>query len=165
MVCDGGKIKLEHLVLKPIRYQHHHLNFKESLENGLIPKGLKINKQPAIKPVTEEFFEKWNAMLLDAEKTLVQLLLRESLQVVKKLDEKMVREIKKVHPNDVREKRIQFENQYKNYKKKLEFRKVRKWKKVEEKQAILEQEKFKRDNVNRVVQSSITIKFPTNNRN
>ena len=58
MVCDGGKIKLEHLVLKPIRYQHHHLNFKESLENGLIPKGLKINKQPAIKPVKEEFFEK-----------------------------------------------------------------------------------------------------------
>ena len=77
----------------------------------------------------------------------------------------MVSEIKKVHPNDVREKRIQFENQYKNYKKKLEFRKVRKWKKVEEKQAILEQEKFKRDNVNRVVQPSITIKFPTNNRN
>ena len=96
MVCDGGKIKLEHLVLKPIRYQHHHLNFKESLENGLIPKGLKINKQPAIKPVTEEFFEKWYAILLDAEKTLVQLLLRESLQVVKKLDEKMVSEIKKV---------------------------------------------------------------------
>ena len=96
MVCDGGKIKLEHLVLKPIRYQHHHLNFKESLENGLIPKGLKINKQPAIKPVKEEFFEKQNAILLDTEKTSVQLLLRESLQVVKKLDEKIVSEIKKV---------------------------------------------------------------------
>ena len=38
-------------------------------------------------------------------------------------------------------------------------------KKVEEKQMILEQEKFKRDNLNGAVQSSITIKFPTNSRN
>ena len=56
MVYDGGTIKLEHLVQKSIRYQHHHLNYKKSLENGLIPKGLKNNKQPVIKPVTEDFF-------------------------------------------------------------------------------------------------------------
>ena len=68
-----------------IRYQHHHLNYKESLENGLIPKGLKINKRPAIKPVTEDFFEKWNTILLDAKNSLVQLLLSESLQIVKNL--------------------------------------------------------------------------------
>ena len=43
---DGSTIKLEHLVQKSIRYQHHHLNYKGSLENGLIPKGLKI-KRPA----------------------------------------------------------------------------------------------------------------------
>ena len=52
MVYDGGTIKLEHHLKKSIRYQYHHLNYKESLENGLIPKGLKINKRPAIKPVT-----------------------------------------------------------------------------------------------------------------
>ena len=67
MIYDGGIIKLEHFVQKSIRYEHHHLNYKESLENGLIPKGLKINKRPAIKPVTEDFFEKWNTILLDAE--------------------------------------------------------------------------------------------------
>ena len=65
-------------------------------------------------------------------------------------------ETKKIHPNDIREKRIQFENQYKNNKKKIEFRTIRKWKKVEEKQVILEQEKIKSNNVNRTVQSSIT---------
>ena len=43
MVYDGGTIKPEHLVQKLIRYQHHHFNYKESLEDGLIPKGLKIN--------------------------------------------------------------------------------------------------------------------------
>ena len=59
MVYDGGgTIKLEHLVQKSIRYQHHHLNYKGSLENGLISKGLKIKKQTAIKPLTENFFEK-----------------------------------------------------------------------------------------------------------
>ena len=68
---DGGTIKLEHLVQKSIRYQHHHLNYKGSLQNGLIPKGLKI-KRPAKKPVTEDFFEKCNIILLDAENSLVQ---------------------------------------------------------------------------------------------
>ena len=60
------------------------MNYKESLENGLIPKGLKINKQPAIKSVTEDFFKKWNTILLDVKSSLVQSLLGESLQVVKK---------------------------------------------------------------------------------
>ena len=143
MVYDGGTIKLEHLVQKSIRYQHHHLNYKESLENGFIP-------------VTEDLFEKWNTILVDPENSLVQLLLSKSLQVVKKLDEELDSEIKNIHPNDVREKRIEFENQYENYKKKLEFRRIRKWKKVEEKQVILEQEKIKSDNVNGTVQSSIT---------
>ena len=55
MIFDGGTIKLEHLVQKSIRYQHHHLSYKESLENGLMPKGLKINKRPAIKPMTKTF--------------------------------------------------------------------------------------------------------------
>ena len=87
---------------------------------------------------------------------IVQLSLRESFHVVKKLDEELESEIKKIHRNDVREKRIQFENHKKNYKKKLEFRRIRKWKKVEEKQVILEQEKIKSDNVNGTVQSSVT---------
>ena len=58
MVYDGITLKLEHLMQKSIRYQHHHLRYKESLNNGLIPNGLKINKKPAIRPVSEDFFEK-----------------------------------------------------------------------------------------------------------
>ena len=60
--------------------------------------------------MTEDFFEKWNTILSDAKNSLVQLLLSESIQIVKKLDEELDSEIKKVHPNDFREKRIRFEN-------------------------------------------------------
>ena len=45
MVYDGGTIKLEHLIQKSIRYEHHYLNYKASLEKGLIPNGLKISNK------------------------------------------------------------------------------------------------------------------------
>ena len=162
-----GTIKLKHLVQKLIRYQDHHLNYKGSLENGLVKglKRLKINKRPAIKLVTVGFFEKWHTILLDAENGLVQLLLSESLKVVKKLDEELDSEYKEIRPNIFKEKQIQFENKYENYKKKQEFRRICKWKKFEEKQVILEQEKVKSNNVNGTVQSSITESNPTNNKN
>ena len=44
VVYDGITSKLEHLIQKSIRYQHHHLNYKGSLENVLIPNGLNIKK-------------------------------------------------------------------------------------------------------------------------
>ena len=77
---------MEHSIQRSIRYQHHHLNCKESLENGLITNGLKINKRQAIKPVSEKFLEKWNTILITAKQDLVKLLLRESLQLVDSLD-------------------------------------------------------------------------------
>ena len=36
IVYDGITLRLEYLIQKSIRYQPHHLNYKESLENGLI---------------------------------------------------------------------------------------------------------------------------------
>ena len=122
----------------------------------MIPKGLKINNRPAIKPKTENIFEKWNTLLLDVENSLVQLLLSELLQVVNKFDEELDSEIKKIHPNVVREKQIHLENYYENYKKKLELSRIRRWKKVAQKQVILEEEKIKSDNINGTLQPSIT---------
>ena len=60
--------------------------------------------------MTVGFFEKWHTILLDAENGLVQLLLSESLKVVKKLDEELDSAYKEIHPNIFKEKRIQFEN-------------------------------------------------------
>ena len=54
--------------------------------------------------MTEGFFEKWSTILSDSGNGLVQLLLSESLQVMKKPDKELDSEIKKIHPNAVREK-------------------------------------------------------------
>ena len=45
--------------------------------------------------MTEGFFEKWNTILSDSGNGLVQLLLSESLQVVKKLDKELDSELRK----------------------------------------------------------------------
>ena len=109
IVYDGITLKLEYLIQKSIRYQPHHLNYKESLENRLIQNGLKINKRPAIKPVSESFFERWNTMLFTAEKDLVKLLLSESLDVVDSLDKALDKEIRKINPINGAEKKERME--------------------------------------------------------
>ena len=106
IVYDGITLKLEYLIQKLIRYQPHHLNYKESLENGLIQNGL---KRPAIKPVSESFFERWNTMLFTAEKDLVKLLLSESLDVVDSLDKALDKEIRKINPINGAEKKERME--------------------------------------------------------
>ena len=62
---------LERLLQKSLRYQHHQKNYEKSLETGIIPKGLKVKKVPAFQPVSEDFFIKWEAILYNAEKTLL----------------------------------------------------------------------------------------------
>ena len=66
---------LERLLQKSLRYQHHQKNCEKSLETGIIPKGLKIKKVPAFHPLSEDFFIKWEEILYNAEKILVELLL------------------------------------------------------------------------------------------
>ena len=105
MVYDGITLKLEHLIQKSIRYQHRHLSYKESLDNGLIPNGLKINKKPAIRPVSEDFFQKWNTILSIAEQDLVKLLLSKSLEIVDSLDKAFDEETRKINPIKVAEKK------------------------------------------------------------
>ena len=105
MVYDGITSKLKHLIQKSIRYQHHHLNYKGSLENVLIPNGLTIKKRPAIKPVSEDFLEKWNTILFTAGQDLVKLLLSEPLEIVVSLDKALDEEIPKISPINVAEKK------------------------------------------------------------
>ena len=114
------------------------LTYKASLEKGLIPNGLKVSKRPAIKPVTGDFLTKWTMILVNAETKLVELLLAESLQVVKELDKKLDSELKKSHPNHFKEKRLQTEIEQEQYKRKLELRRFHKWKKIEEKHVATE---------------------------
>ena len=52
---------------------------------GLILSGTKINKRPALESVTDEIEGQWNSLLHDAEKRLVKLLLKESENIVAKV--------------------------------------------------------------------------------
>ena len=70
-----------------------HLGCSKNLLKGLIPSGLKINKRPAFESVTDEFESRWNSVLYDAEKHLVKLLLKESKNVVAKVQSEIELEI------------------------------------------------------------------------
>ena len=81
------------------------MNYKGSLENGLVPNRLKNNKRPAIKLVSQKFFEKCNTILFTAEQDLLKLLLSDLLQVVDSLDKALDEEIRKINPMKVAEKK------------------------------------------------------------
>ena len=78
MVFSNGLEHLDRLLQKSLRYKHHYLNYQESLRRGLTPKGFRIRKYPAFEPVSDDAQIKWNEILYNAEKNLVELLLYES---------------------------------------------------------------------------------------
>ena len=66
------------LFQKSVRYKHHKENYLKSLEEGIVPRGLKLRKDPAFTPVSEDFKSKWDKVLWNAEINLLKLLLSES---------------------------------------------------------------------------------------
>ena len=72
---------LDWLFQKLLRYEHHAENYKLALDQQIIPFGLRINKAPAIQPISEDFNNHWNTILSDS---LVRLLLEETQKVVEK---------------------------------------------------------------------------------
>ena len=72
--------KLSHLdllVQKSLRYKHHKLNYIQSLEEGIIPSGLKIKKKLAFQQMSE-----WKSILYNAERNIVELLLYKAEKVI-----------------------------------------------------------------------------------
>ena len=139
MLYKNGNHQFSHLDLllqKSLRYQHHKENYLESLKRGIIPSGLKINKQPAIIPVSDDFNNKWNIILQNAEKKLVEVLLAESEKIIDTLEIQIGEEIKQVHPGNVAEKRKLIDKNYKEFKKRLERRRTRKWRKFQENEKV-----------------------------
>ena len=98
--------RLEHvgkLLQKSLRYKHHQLNYGKSLRCGVIPKGLRIRKDPALEPISDDFKIKWNGILSNVEKNLVELLLYESTKFVAKLEIDFNKELLNHHSNDYKE--------------------------------------------------------------
>ena len=61
-----------------LRYEHHREHYKNSLLNNITPYGLQLKKNTQIETVSKDFLVKWTNVLYEAERKLVQLLLKES---------------------------------------------------------------------------------------
>ena len=67
VIENDGLSHLDKRSKKSLRYKHQKENYLYSLEHWIIPSGLKINKKPALIPVSNDFTEKWNNILRSAE--------------------------------------------------------------------------------------------------
>ena len=131
-VLKDGTEHLDYLLQKSFRFEHVK-NYEESLKTGLIPNGLRMKKSAAITPVTENFHWKWQQVLYDAEKNLVELLLYEASQVVSKIQIDLDAEIRKINPNNYNQMYTDTKQKCYKYRLKLEVKRSKKWKNVREK--------------------------------
>ena len=104
----------------------------------LIPKGLKIKKRPASEPISKDFNIKWNNILRNAERNLVELLLNESLKVVERVELDLDLELKRVYPKNYEDKRLQLNQKHQKFQRNLDKHRLKKWNHIKQKEISLE---------------------------
>ena len=130
MVFSGGSLsRLDILLQKFTRCNHHQKNYEQNFVEGIVPTGLKLKKGSAFHPVSADFDLNWNNVLYDAEKKLVRLLLEESKKVITKIDTGVAIEIETKYPEPTREEREKIKRKYKNIEWILEVKRKKKWEK------------------------------------
>ena len=102
------------------------------MEEGIIPSGLKIKKKPAFQPVSEDFETKWNSILYNAERNIVELLQYEAEKVNAKMQVEIQAEVNEKNPEKFERKYAELEGQHSRFQRKLDQRRRKKWKKVKE---------------------------------
>ena len=133
MVLHGETLShLDLLVQKSLRYKHHKLNYIQSLEEGIIPAVLKIKKKPAFQPVSEDFEVKWNSILYNTERNIVELLLYEAEKVILKIQVEIQEEVNEKNPEKFERNYVELEGQHSRFQRKLGQRRRKKCKKVKE---------------------------------
>ena len=133
VLYEGATTTLDHLVQKSLRYKYKQ-NYIRSLEEGIIPTGLRINTKPGINTVSSDFHNNWKIIISKAEKNLVQLLLVELDKIIAKIDFEIQSHIKEYHPNNYHHKYELLQKKHNNYKKELSKRRNKRWKKFKENQ-------------------------------
>ena len=103
------------------------------MEEVIIPSGLKIKKKPAFQPVSEDFEAKWNSILYNAERNIVELLLYEAEKVIAKIQVEIQAEVNEKNPEKFERKYAELEGQHSRFQRKLDQRRRKKWRKVKEK--------------------------------
>ena len=82
---------------------------------------MRIKKCPAINSISDTFEEQWNFVLYDAEKKLVQLLLKESERIVNEIEIQIEIEISKDHIKTGSTKCKQLEEKHLKFRQQLEI--------------------------------------------
>ena len=136
VIENDGLSHLDLLLQKSLQYKHQKENYSYSLQHGIIPSGLKINKKPAFTPVSNDFTKRWNNILRSAEEKLVNLLLSESDNVIDDLQTKIKEGLQNKYANDVEESFRKLEKKHQEYKNKLTRKRDKKWKTLEKNREI-----------------------------
>ena len=100
---SGGFLsRLNILLQKFTRYNHHQKNYERKLLEGIVPTGLKLKKGPAFQPILADFDLNWDNVLYGAEKKLVKLLPEESRKKITKIDTGISIETETKYPETTR---------------------------------------------------------------
>ena len=76
--------------------------------------GITNQEKTAFLPVSKDFESKWNAILYEAEKNIIKLLMYESDQVIAKIEAEIQEELKIEDSNKFQKKINQLENKHAN---------------------------------------------------
>ena len=93
---------LNNLYNKKIWYDHPTENYKRRITEDESPCGLQINKNPGIQIISLDFFEKWNSVLRNAERQLIELLFTEAKVVSKAVEDRFDRKLREMIPENFR---------------------------------------------------------------
>ena len=164
MVFSRGLLsRLDILLQKFTRCNHHQKNYERSLLEGIVPTGLKLNKHPTFQPVSPDFDLNWNNVLYDAEKKLVELLLEESKKVITKIYTGIAIEMEMKYPETTQEEREKIKLKYKNVERKLEVKRNKKWEKFRSRES--NQNKQNKTHNTTSLQPELSTKIPSQNLN
>ena len=127
-------------------------------KTGLIPNGLKIKNSSAITPVSEDFNTKWNEVLYNAGKKLVELLLYESSKVIAKIQVELDLEVRKTDPENYDRIYEKLNAKHARFRRGLEERRGKKCEKVKaHKNVFREVRRRKLQNRNRKIPGIVKI--------
>ena len=82
--------------------------------------------------MSEDFEAKWNSILYNAERNIVELLLYEAEKVIAKIQVEIQAEVNEKNPEKFERKYAELEGQHSRFQRKLDQRRRKKWKKVKE---------------------------------
>ena len=91
---------LDILTQKSLMYFRHIKNYLESLQQRIIPLGVKLKENPEILPLSFDFEERLNLTLKETEKKLVEKLLIESEKIIASIETQIQPEMKDKNASD-----------------------------------------------------------------